>query len=152
MSTDLRNSDPLDILATDTAPEAPGRARHTDRLPGFIYVVLAGLVFWMVLAAWSFAGAGYVDVALTVVTGFFIVLMGIPFALWLVWRANRDPDAKPEKPEPFADWVSETFEIWQGSRTGASAAVEIILPVAAAALGMTAFAIVFHIAAMHAGA
>jgi hypothetical protein len=80
------------------------------------------------------------------------VLIGIPFALWLAWRSNRDPDEKPEKPEAFTDWMSDTFEIWQGSRTGASATAEIILPIAAAAVGMTAFAIVFHIAAMHAGA
>ena len=80
------------------------------------------------------------------------MIIGIPLALWLVWRANPDPDARPEKPETFADWTSSRFEIWQGSRTGASAATEIILPIAAAAIGMTAFAIVFHIAEMHAAA
>ena len=77
--------------------------RSTDRLPNAVYGMLAGLVFWLVLASWSFAGAGYVDVALAVVTGFFLIVMGIPLALWLVWRASPDPDAKPEKPETFAD-------------------------------------------------
>jgi hypothetical protein len=33
---------------------------------------------------------------------------------------------------------------------GSNAAAEIILPIAAAAVGMTAFAIVFHYAAQHA--
>lgn len=124
----------------------------TDRLPNAVYAILAGLVFWLVLASWSFAGADYEDVVLVVVTGFFLIVMGIPLALWFVWRANPDPDAKPEKPETLADWTSSRFEIWQGSRTGASAAAEIILPIAAAAIGMTAFAIVFHLAAIHAAA
>lgn len=82
--------------------------RSTDRLPVLIYAVLAGFVLWMVLAAWGFAGPGYADVTLTVVTGFILVAMAIPFILWRVARAN------------------------------------------AAAVGMTAFAIVFHYAAVHA--
>ena len=50
----------------------------------------------------------------------------------------------------FRDWASGQFETWQERVKGANAAVEILLPVAAAAVGMTAFAIVFHYAATHA--
>jgi hypothetical protein len=149
MRTKPQNTDPaIDLEAAGLRHNAPS----TDRLPNAVYAILAGLVCWLVLASWLFAGAGYVDVVLAVVTGFFLIVMGIPLALWLVWRANPDPDVKPEKPETFADWTSAKFEIWQGSRTGASAAAEIILPIAAAAVGMTAFAIVFHFAALHAAA
>lgn len=114
-------------------------------------MVLISLVFWFLLASWSFAGTGYVDVVLAVVTGCFLMIIAIPVVLWLVWRENA-PSAKPIGPDKFADWLSATFEIWQGSRTGASAAVEIILPIAAAAVGMTAFAVVFHFAKIHAAA
>ena len=76
--------------------------------------------------------------------------MAIPFTLWLVGRADPDPVAKPEQRQTFSDWASGQFEISQGRRKGAAAAVEIILPIAAAAVGMTAFAIVFHYAALHA--
>jgi hypothetical protein len=44
----------------------------------------------------------------------------------------------------FSDWAAGQFETWQDRVKGANAAAEIILPIAAAAVGMTAFAIVFH--------
>ncbi len=122
----------------------------TDRIPPVIYAALGGLVAWMVLAAWGFAGPGYADVALTVVTGFFILVIAIPFILWRVARANRDPSEKPDAPVRFTDWASGQFETWQDRAKGSNAVAEIILPVAAAAIGMTAFAIVFHYAALHA--
>ena len=122
----------------------------TDRLPPVIYLAIVGLVSWMILAAWGFAGPGYADVALTVVTGFFIVVIAIPFILWRVARASRDPADRPEAPLRFGDWASGQFETWQDRVKGSNAAAEIILPIAAAAIGMTAFAIVFHYAALHA--
>ena len=127
-------------------PKAPS----TDRLPLLVYAALAGFIAWFVIAAWGFATAGYADLVLVVVTGFFIIALGIPFVLWRVTRANADPTARPEKPIRFPDWASGTFETWQDRVKGSNAAAEIILPIAAAAVGMTAFAIVFHYAALHA--
>ena len=49
-----------------------------------------------------------------------------------------------------SDWAAGQFETWQDSQKGSTAAAEIILPIAAAAVGMTAFALVFHYAAQHA--
>ena len=128
----------------------PQHGSSTDRLPPMIYLALVGLVAWMVLAAWGFAGPGYADVALTVVTGFFMIVIAIPFILWRVWRANRAPSDAPERTLGFSDWAAGQFETWQDSQKGSTAAAEIILPIAAAAVGMTAFAIVFHYAAQHA--
>ena len=122
----------------------------TGLIPRVIYVALVGLVAWMVLAAWGFAGPGYADVALTVVTGFFILVIAIPLILWRVARANRDPSEKSDPRLGFTDWASGQFETWQDRLKGSNAVAEIILPVAAAAIGMTAFAIVFHYAALHA--
>jgi hypothetical protein len=114
-----------------------------------IYVAFVVFVAWMVLAAWGFAGPGYADVALTVVTGFLALVVAIPFILWRVARANRDGSEEERSPD-FDDWSSGQFETWQDRVRGSSAATEIILPIAAAAIGMTAFAIVFHYAALHA--
>lgn len=139
MSTDL-----------ETTPDPGHNVPSTDRLPPVIYAILGGLVLWLVLASWAFAGAGYSELSLAVISLYFLILLAIPFALWLVWRADPDPEAKPEQRETFSAWASGQFEIWQGRRKGATAAVEIILPIAAAAVGMTAFAIVFHYAAIHA--
>ena len=77
----------------------------TDRLPPVVYLVLVGFVAWIVLAAWGFAGPGYADVALTVVTGFLIVAIAIPLILWRVARANQDP-SDDERPPAFAEWSS----------------------------------------------
>jgi hypothetical protein len=134
----------------ENEPDRGHNSPSTDRLPPVIYAVLAGLVLWLVLASWSFAGAGYSELSLAVITLYFVVLMAIPFVIWLVWRADPDPKAKPEGRQTFSDWASGQFEISQGRRKGATAAVEIILPIAAAAVGMTALAIVFHYAALHA--
>jgi hypothetical protein len=126
----------------------PKNAPSTDKLPLAVYAAVIGFVAWMALAAWGFAGPGYADLALAVVTGFLIVVIAIPLVLWRVWRANTDESADDRI--SFSDWKSRQFEIWQDRQKGANAAVEIVLPIAAAAIGMTAFAIVFHYAAVHA--
>jgi hypothetical protein len=128
----------------------PQRGSSSDQLPSVIYLALIGFVAWMALAAWGFAGPGYADVALTVVTGFLVIVIAIPLILWRVWRANRAPPDAPEERQRFSDWAAGEFETWQDSVKGTSAAAEIMLPIAAAAVGMTAFAIVFHYAAHHA--
>ena len=127
----------------------PANNTSTDQLPPLIYVALVGFVAWMVLAAWGFAGPGYADVALTVVTGLLAVVIAIPFVLWRVARANQNRTEDERSPD-FDDWAAGQFETWQDRVKGSNAALEIVLPVAAAAIGMTAFAIAFHYAALHA--
>ena len=43
--------------------------------------------------------------------------------------------------------ASGEFDTWQGRRKAAGAAVEILLPIAAVAFGITAFGIVLHFTA-----
>ena len=133
----------------ENKPDLKRNAPSTDRLPPIIYAILGGLVLWLVLAAWGFAGGGYADFSLAVVSGLLLIAIAIPFVLWRVGRADSDPKTDA-KPEPFADWAAGDFETWQDRVKGRNAAAEIILPIAAAAVGMTAFAIVFHYAASHA--
>lgn len=128
----------------------PDNGASTDKLPLAVYAALAGFVAWMALAAWGFAGPGYADLSLAVVTGLLIVAIAIPLILWRVWRANTDERLNDRL--SFSEWKSRQFETWQDRQKGSNAAAEIIMPIAAAAIGMTAFAIVFHYAAAHASA
>jgi len=65
---------------------------------------------------------------------------------------QRHGDAQRGKFPPLRDWASGDFETAQGRRKAASAALEMLLPIAAAAFGMTVLGIVFYAAeagAMH---
>jgi hypothetical protein len=126
----------------------PKNNRSTDQLPIAVYAAVIGFVAWMGLAAWGFAGPGYADLSLAVVSGLLIIAIAIPLVLWRVWRANTDEQT--DDAPSFRAWRSSQFETWQDRQKGATAATEIVLPIAAAAAGMTAFAIIFHYAAVHA--
>jgi len=122
---------------------------RTGALHPVVYRINAALLLWMVLAAWGFAGrhGGYIGLALAVVSGLVAITVLIPFVLWRIWRACR-PAAQRSEPAPgsFHDWLLGDLETWQGRLKGADAAVQAILPLAAGAIGMTAFAIVKHLA------
>jgi hypothetical protein len=65
-----------------------------------------GLVIWFLLAAWIFfGGAEYMGLLLAMVSGFFLMAIGIPFALCLVWGRHR-PGAPHEERNLFAEWAS----------------------------------------------
>jgi hypothetical protein len=109
-----------------------------------IYTILIVLAAWFALAVWAFAGGGVTDYLLVIVSGFIFVVV----ALQLILSRVRRVDDAPERDEPrsLRSWAARDFETWQGKLSGAQAAVQILLPIAAAAVGMTAFGIAFHIA------
>lgn len=118
-----------------------------NHLHPFVYLVAAGLVLWFVLFAWVFfGGPGYTDLALVVVSGFFLMAMGIPFTLWLVWRKYHVGD-DGDHPS-LRTWAAGELETSQGRRGAVDAAIEILLPLAAAAVGMTAIGLVYHFSAI----
>jgi hypothetical protein len=104
-------------------------------------------VLWYVLSAWDLFGEGDTGLLLAVVSGFFVMATAIPCALWLIWRKHRRSGAEGDESISLRDWASGSFEIWQDRLKGANAIVEILLPIAAVALGMTALGIVFHFTA-----
>src|SRR5438045_2510592 len=101
-----------DTIFECRAMAADPRIPSTDRLPYAVYGILIGFVAWMALAAWGFAGPGYADLSLAVVTGLLIVAIAIPLVLWRVGRANSDRQSESKR-EPFADWAARDFETWQ---------------------------------------
>jgi hypothetical protein len=109
-----------------------------------VYTILVALAAWFALAVWSFAGRGLVDYLLVIVCGFIFVVVALQLILSRVGRA--DDVAEQGDPPSLRNWATRDFETWQGKLSGAQAAVQILLPIAAAAIGMTAFGIVFIIA------
>ncbi len=115
-----------------------------DDLHPAIYKALAVLALWMVVAAWVFfSGQGYASFALTVVTFFFLIAAGIPFVMWRVARAKSGP--RHDATTPFSNWWSGEIDTWQGRVEGWDAAIEVLLPLGIAAIGMTGIGLIFRL-------
>ena len=112
----------------------------------FKAIVLLGALF--VAAAWGFAGRGITDMLLVVVSGFFFVSVGLVTLLWLTRRRHPRDDwgDRESRLDSFGNWVCRDVETSTGPVRGSIATIEILLPIAAVAVGMVAFAVVVHFA------
>ena len=117
-----------------------------DHLHPSVYMAMVGLVLWFVVSAWIFFG-GWEEMrlVLAVVTGFFLITIAIPGTLWLTQRKYQGPNAPQSDEGSLRDWASGEFDTAQGRRRASDAAVEILLPIAAVAFGMTAMGIVLYV-------
>jgi hypothetical protein len=124
-------------------------ARHnrpvSDTLHPGVYAGMSGLVLVFVVSAWLFFGGGYNDLALAVVTGFFLMAAGIPFLIWLAWRRQCRAEAEQSDRVSFAEWAAGDFETGTGRRRAWDALIECLLPIAAVGLGLAAIGIIFYI-------
>jgi hypothetical protein len=127
-------------------PERGHDRAVSRRLHPRIYAALIGLTLWMVLAVWGFAGSGYTDYLLVVVSGFLLAAVALLGAAWRIRQHHRDPATPPAGTQSYRDWASGDLETWQGRLKASEATIQILLPVAAVALGMTGFAIIAHFA------
>jgi hypothetical protein len=84
-----------------------------------------------------------VNYLLFVVSGFIFIAVMLPLILS---RVGTDDAARNDKQPPLRDWRTRDYDTWTGRLSGAQAATQILLPVAAAAVGMTLIAIVFVLA------
>ncbi len=118
----------------------------SDQLHPLVYAAVVGLAVWFVLSAWFFfAGGGHRDFLLVAVSGFFFIAILIPYQLWHVWRSDAAGEVAPEGKESLQDWLLADFAIVQERRSSVSAAVEILLAIAAVAFGMTIFGMVLYL-------
>ena len=118
----------------------------SNQLHPRVYAAIAGLAVCYVLAVWfGFAGGEDTDYLLAIASFFIVGAMALPFIAWRVWRLNRRPAAAGRE-QSFRQWATGEFDIGQGHVSGAAAAVEILLPIAAVAFGMLAFAVVARLA------
>ena len=116
-----------------------------DELHPLVYKAMIGLAIWLVLSIWFLFDRGaYVGLILAMITVFFVIFAGIPTAIWLTWRRNSEPDEQAD-PESYREWTSHRFETWTGGMSGAEAATQILLPLAAVSIGMTVFGVVFFL-------
>src|SRR5215472_12941535 len=105
----------------------------TDELHPAIYLAIVGLALWFLVSAWAgFAADGDIAYLLAVVSGLMFITVAIPCSLWLASRAGRDTQPAPRR-NRLRDWASGDFRTWQGQLKASSAAVQILLPLAAVA-------------------
>jgi hypothetical protein len=119
---------------------SPGRP-PTSLLHPRVYLMIIGAATWFALAVWWFAAGGLTDYLLVIVCGFILVVIALQLILARVGRPRRDLQE-----QPLREWAAGEFDTWTGRLGGTQAATQILLPIAAAAIGMTAIGIVFYFA------
>jgi len=123
-------------------------SKISDSLHPLVNMAIIGLVLMFVAAVWMFFDSGPYEAWLdVVVTGLFVIAIAIPALLWLTWRRNADDARDDSRHLSFRDWSVGDFNTLTGPVKGANAAAEVLLPIAAVAVGMTVLGLVFHIIA-----
>lgn len=123
------------IKVRPEAEQRPGRF-HPN-----VYKTLAGLAIWFVISSWLFAGNGHTDYFLFVASGVVLAFTGLPMLLGL---ARRHARGKTGDGSTFGDWARRDVQTLSGPVKGIVAATESAVPIAAVAIGMTAFGLVLH--------
>ena len=106
------------------------------------------------LWAWSFVGGGETDYILFIMTGFIVVVVALQLVLMRVRRVDKTIDESNSAKDgalSFRQWARAEFEADRGRLRAAEAALLILLPIAAVAIGMMAFGIEFQIVEHAAG-
>jgi hypothetical protein len=140
--------EPTAIESTDCRQLARAAERVSNRAHSVIYKAILGFALLFVISAWTFFGkASHMGLILAIVCVLFIMAIGVPYALWRVGEIARRPETTDQPAESFAAWTESKFATWTGHQKSVTAAVEILLPFAAVAIGITALGIVFDWAA-----
>jgi hypothetical protein len=117
-----------------------------DQLHPKVYGAAVGLVAWFAVSAWVFFDRqSDIDLSLAMVTVLLLIAVLIPWLLSLIWKKYRGPH-DPRRPS-FHDWRTGDFAVWGARLHGTHAAIDMLLPLAAVAFGLTAIGIVFVIVA-----
>jgi hypothetical protein len=117
-----------------------------------VFKVLGALGLWFVAMAWSFCGGGRGGLILGIVTYVFGLSLLIPAALAWMRQARRTAEPGEEEGLSFAAWLRREVETATGRVRGLTAAIELAVPIAAVAVGMTALTIVLHSVVSHVNA
>ncbi len=113
-----------------------------------IYKAAFGLVALFVVAAWAlFDRQKDTVLSLGMVTVLLLVAVLLVLSLVRVWQRHRSPHQRHPEKIGFHDWRSGDLVIWGGKLRSMHAAIDMLLPFAAAAFGLTAIGIVFLICA-----
>jgi hypothetical protein len=134
---------PTIIKSTSQGPHARGRSAEdvSNRPHSAIYKTMVGLAVSFVVSAWVFFGnASHMGLILAIVCVLFIMAIGIPHILWRAGENETDPT---EQAPALGAWIRSDFVTWTGNQTSVTAAVEILLPITAVAVGIMALGIVW---------
>ena len=131
-------------MSTEAAPCDRPPSNDLHRI---VYVLIVALALLFIVSVWLFAAGEDTDYLLVVVSGFILMAVGLPCILWRGARSGDEPEAQRSSAQSFRDWLSADFDTWQGRIPGANAAVEVLLPIAAIAFGITSLGIVLHFTA-----
>jgi hypothetical protein len=135
-------------LQLSTAPDA-----SLNQLHPALHRVAAALLIWFVAAAWLlFGGSGYINLALAMISVLVVMVIAIPIALWRAKARSLDAGSaasnevrEEEEAQPLRVWLRGEVATHSGREKSSAAAVEILLPIAAVALGITALGLVFDL-------
>ncbi|MBR1121453.1 hypothetical protein JQ628_08025 [Bradyrhizobium lablabi] len=116
-----------------------------DQFHPRIYAAAVGLVAWFALAAWILFDRQD-DIALPLMMASVLLLIAvlIPLALAWIWRTHGVDDRRPDA-VTFREWRTGDFAVWGSRLHGTEAAIDMLLPLAAVAFGLTGIGIVFLI-------
>lgn len=114
---------------------------RSSALHPLVYKLILALTVLLVIASWTFMGAGYGTFSFVVVTAFAAITVGLTLSLYRIWSHRPHRHAGT-----FHDWAHGEMEVWQGRLKASDAAIMTLLPIGAVAIGMVLFAIVLHLA------
>jgi hypothetical protein len=123
-----------------------------ERIHPRIYAIAVGLVAWFALSAWilfdhSFGQRSEVSLSLTMMSVLFLVAVLLPWTLSRVWTRYRMRDEGQPSDGALREWGLRDFSVWGAKIKGSHAAIDVLLPLAAVAFGLTAIGIAFLIEA-----
>ena len=133
----------MQTVRSEPGRDLPNRALIA-RLHPSIYKIIIGLVVWTVLAAWGFGLSSYSEFYLTVVTLFLIMATGLVTVLWRISRRGRGTGLDKGRDRSFDDWLRGEVDTGGSTLRGRDAFAQILLPIGAAAVGMTILMLVLH--------
>jgi hypothetical protein len=138
--------------AQTTSAEADRHRAAADSRPSTswlhprVHKILIAVTAWFALAVWSFAGHGIVNYLLFIISGIIFVAVALPLILSSVGYDDRAATRDRNAPS-LRDWAKWDYETSAGKVSGAEAAAQILLPIIAAAVGMTAIGMIFYFSA-----
>jgi len=119
-----------------------------DQLHPNIYKSAVGLMALFVAAARIlFDRQSDTGLPLAMVSVLLLVAVLLPSALFLVWKTHLMPHQRHPDKISFHDWRIGDFAVWGGKLRGMHAAIDMLLPLAAVAIGLAAIGVVFLICA-----
>ena len=126
----------------------PADRPASDHLHLAVFAAIVGLVLLFVASAFAeFNQPGDADYLLVVVSGFFVMALGIPYVLWRVRSSQTGEGREPQ--ESLKEWSESECDTAQGHLKGRDAAIMALLPVAAVAFGLLLIGFVLQLVEHH---